>query len=600
VISEPRPMTPSSVQNLPLGAAFLWEPTGSREITAPERFTEEQRQMAKAGRDFAEKEILPRVKEIESKKEGLIPELLRKAGELGLLMVDVPTEYGGLGLGKTTSMLLAEQFSGEGSFSVSLGAHTGIGTMPIVYFGTPEQKAKYLPQLATGHKIAAYALTEAGSGSDALAAKTKAVASADGRQWIVNGTKQFITNANFADLFVIFAQVPTPEGDKFSAFIVDRNTPGFSVGPEEHKMGIRGSSTCSLTFEEMKIPRENLLGEIGKGHKIAFNILNIGRMKLGIGTTGACKYTLGVSTRYAKERQQFGKTIASFGLVATKLAEMALLAFVGETIGYRTTGLFDERLKVAGSDKERVGAIEEFSVEASIIKVFGSEALDFCADEAVQIHGGYGFVEEYVPERILRDSRINRIFEGTNEINRLIVPATILKRSMKGQIPLLDHSMKIREKLGAGEIPKPTIPELEVESQVVEFCKWIAIYVLSVAAETYHVNLAEEQEVLGDIADMIATVYALDSVVQRVQQILKGVDVPRKSLVKDMLTAYAPRAYSFVVHTGRHLLMDICDETTLPTHLKAIDRLQIDWPSKVIAAKRRIAQAVLEAEGYPC
>ncbi len=586
----------SDEAQLPVGGSFLWEPTGSRQIMAPERFTDEQHQMAKSGRDFSDREILPRLREIESKKVGLIPELLRKAGELGLLMVEVPTEYGGLGLGETTSMLLAEQFARVASFSVSLGAHTGIGTMPIVYFGSPKQKAAYLPDLATGKRLAAYALTEATSGSDALAAKTRAVLSSDRKHWILNGTKQFITNASFADVFTVFAKV---DGEKFTAFIVERVSPGLVVGPEEHKMGIRGSSTCPLVFEEVKVPVDNVLGEIGKGHKIAFNILNIGRIKLGLGTIGGCKHALALSARYARERQQFGKPIASFGLVAAKLAEMALATFIGESMGYRTTGLLDERLALTKTDSERVDVIEEFSVEASILKVFGSEAMNYCADEAVQIHGGYGFIEEFEPERLLRDSRINRIFEGTNEINRLIVPGTVLKRAVKGQIPLLDHSMTIRQHLEAGDVPPRDESELAVEIQVSEFCKWIALYVLAIAAETYHVKVGEEQEVLGEIADMIARVYALDSAVQRVRQILQGTDSVRKKMARDMLTAYAPRAYGFVVHTGRHVLMDICDASSLPNHLAAIDKLRMDWPMKVIAAKRRLASAVLEADGYP-
>jgi alkylation response protein AidB-like acyl-CoA dehydrogenase len=580
----------------PTGGAFLWEPTGSRPITTPERFSDEQREMARAGRDFADKEIRPHIKEIESKKAGLIPELLKKAGQLGLLMVDVPEACGGLGLGKTTAMLLAEQFSGVGSFSVSLGAHTGIGTQPIVYFGTDAQKQAYLPELATGKRLSAYALTEAQSGSDALAARTRATRSPDGKSWILNGSKQFITNAGFADVFIVFAKV---DGSQFTGFIVDRASPGLVVGPEEHKMGIRGSSTCPLVLEDVRVPEGNLLGEIGKGHRIAFNTLNVGRIKLGVGTIGGCKYALGVATRYAKERQQFGKPIAAFGLVGDKLAEMALCTFVGETMGYRTTGLVDARIAGAESDRDKVDALEEFSVEASLIKVFGSEALDFCADEAVQIHGGYGFVEEYEAERILRDSRINRIFEGTNEINRLIVPGTLLKRAMKGQVPLLPQSMEIREKLAKGEVPARGEGALATEAQVAEFCKWAALYALSVVAETYHVNVAEEQELLGAVADMVGRVYAIDSVVQRVAGILEGGDERRKAVARDILTAYAPRAYGFVVHTARHVLMDVCEGEALEKHLDCVNTLRMDWPTKVIEAKRRIARAVLEADGYP-
>ncbi len=578
------------------GAGFLWMPVGACEVMAPEAFSDEQRALAQAGRDFSEKEILPRLAEIEAKTPGLMQELLRKAGDHGLLMVDVPEEYGGLGLDKTTSMLLAEQFSRVGSFSVSLGAHTGIGTMPIVYFGTPAQKHAYLPDLASGKRLAAYALTEATAGSDALAAKTRAVLSDDRQHWILNGTKQFITNASFADVFTVFAKV---DGQQFTAFIVDRTTPGVSVGAEEHKMGIRGSSTCSLTFEDAIVPAANVLGEIGKGHRIAFNILNVGRIKLGIGTIGACKYALELATRYAKQREQFGKPIASFGLVSSKLAEMATRIFVGESMGYRTTGLVDEHMARANDDAERVAAIEEFSVEASIIKVFGSEALGYCADETVQIHGGYGFIEEYDAARLFRDSRINRIFEGTNEINRLIVPGTILRRAMKSQIPLLQYSAEIRGRLERGDVPGRPDGDLGAETQVAEFAKWITVYVLAAAAETYHVKLAEEQEVLGAIADMIARVYEIDSVVQRARQILAGTDERRKQIARDMVTAHVPRAYGFVVHTGRHVLMDICDEASLDGHLEAIDKLRIDWPCKVIESQRRLATAVIDADGYP-
>ena len=591
----------SESDSMPSGASFLWEASAGRTINAPERFTGEQREIARAARKFAATEIFPRIAQIESKKSGLVPELLRKAGDLGLLMVDIPAEYGGLGLDKTTSMLIAEEFSVVGSFAVSLGAHTGIGTMPILYFGTPEQKAAYLPDLATGQRFAAYALTEPSSGSDALAAKTRADLSSDGSYYLLNGTKQFITNAGFADVFTVFAQIG---GNKFSAFIVDRTSPGLTVGPEEHKLGIRGSSTCALAFEDVKVPAANLLGEVGKGHRIAFNILNVGRIKLGLGTIGAAKCALEVSAKYAKERQQFGKPIGAFGLVASKLAEMAIGIFVGESMGYRTTGLIDQRCRPgagAGEGEEaHVDAIEEFAVEASIIKVYGSEVLDYCADECVQIHGGYGFIEEYQPERLFRDSRINRIFEGTNEINRLIVPATILKRAMKGQVPLIERAAFIRAALAKGDIPKPDEGEFGVATQVVEFCKWIATYVLAVAAETYHVDIADQQEILGELSDIISHVYALDTAVARVRQIAEGVGSElNKAVARDLLAAFAPPAYSFCVHTARHILMDVCDAESLPGHLEAVGKLRIDWPSKVIAAKRRIARAVLEADGYP-
>jgi alkylation response protein AidB-like acyl-CoA dehydrogenase len=578
------------------GASFLWEPNGQRAIVSPERFTEEQRNMARAGREFSEKEIRPRLAEIESKKAGVTPELLKRAGELGLLMVDVPEEYGGLGLDKTTSMLLAEQFGSVGSFSVSLGAHTGIGTLPIVYFGNDDQKRRYLPDLATGKKIAAYALTEEGSGSDALAARTRASLSPDGRHYILNGTKQFITNAGFADVFVVFAKV---DGEKFTGFIVDRTTPGLTVGPEEHKMGIRGSSTCSLLFEDAKVPVGNVLGEIGKGHRIAFNTLNLGRMKLGVATTGACKATLSLATRYAKDRKQFGKPIAAYGMVSQKLAEMALSTFITETTGYRTTGLVDAALEGCDSDRERVSAIEEFTVEASIIKIIGSEALNFCADECVQVHGGYGFIEEFEAERYLRDSRINRIFEGTNEINRLIIPGTLLKRASKGELPLLEHSMMIRERTAKGDVPGLGKGPFAAEEQVVERCKWLALYVTSVAVETYMMTVADQQEVLGELADILGRVYAVDSVLSRVRQIDETGDARTKEVARELLTAYAPRAYGFVVHSVRHVLMDIVEGESLQRHLAAVNHLRFDWPAKVIECKRRLAGHVLAAEGYP-
>jgi alkylation response protein AidB-like acyl-CoA dehydrogenase len=564
----------------------------------PERFNDEQRQFASAAREFADKEIWPRLREIETRKEGVMPMLLRKAGELGLLMPNVPEAYGGLGLDKSTVMFIGEQFAGMGSFSVSLGAHTGIGTLPIVYFGTEEQKQRYLPDLATGKRLAAYALTEASSGSDALAARTKAVATPDGQAYLLTGSKQFITNAAFADVFTVFAKV---DGDKFTGFLVERTMPGFHVGPEEHKMGIRGSSTCSLTLEDVRVPRENLLGQLGKGHKIAFNTLNVGRMKLGLGTVGACKAALALSARYAKTRHQFDRPIASFGLVSKKLAEMAIQTFVGETMGYRTTGLVDEALARARTDPERVASIEEFTVEASIIKVFGSEAYDFCADECVQIHGGYGFIEEFQAERLLRDSRINRIFEGTNEINRLIVPGTLLKRAAKGEVPLIQTAMEVRARTAKGDVPRPGEGPLATESLIVERSKWLAMYVTSVAVETYQLRVADQQEILGEIADMLSAVYALDAVVARALQALQDPSCTevRRAVIRDIVTAYVPTAHGQVLQGARRVLMDILDEPGVREHFPALEKLRHIWTSKVLEAKRRIAQRVLEADGYP-
>jgi alkylation response protein AidB-like acyl-CoA dehydrogenase len=405
--------------------------------------------MKSTAEDFMRREVEPRIAEIEEKKPGLLRELLRKAGEVGLLGHDVPEEYGGLGGDKTSSSLIFESMSRQGSMAVSFGAHVGIGTMPIVLFGTAEQRQRYLPRLATGELIAAYALTEPGSGSDALAAKTKAVLSPDGKTWRLTGTKQFITNAGFADLFTVFAKV---DGEKFTGFLVERTAPGLTIGPEEHKLGIRGSSTCALYLEDCQVPAENVLGVIGQGHKIAFNILNIGRWKLGVGATGGAKYCLELGIKYARERKQFGKPIAEFDLIRKKIGDAATQVYVAESMAFRTAGLLDARSRLIDPkdpqfQKKQIDAIEEHAIEASIIKVFGSEMLFTTADETMQIFGGAGYISDYPIERISRDARINRIFEGTNEINRLLVPGTLLKRRAQGRLALMALAAEVRAEI---------------------------------------------------------------------------------------------------------------------------------------------------------
>jgi len=411
------------------GGSFILEDHLPEDVFTPEDISDEHRMIAQTAAEFTAKEVMPLDAEIESKSYAVHRALLLKAGELGLLSIDIPEQYGGAGLDLLSSLVASENLSGQASFSGSVGAHTTIGTLPIVYFGNAEQKQQYLPRLATGEWVGAYALTESGSGSDALAAKTTAKLTEDGKHYILNGQKMWITNAGFADVFIVFAKI---DGDKFSAFIVERTFPGVSIAPEEHKMGLNGSSTCAVNLEDAQVPAGNLLGEIGKGHHIAFNILNIGRLKLGVSSIAGAKRLTGIATDYAKQRHQFGVSIASFGLIKHKLAEMALRAYVGECMIYRTVGMIEEAFSAIDRDipKEALKAIEDYAVECSIIKVTGSEWLGYVCDEAVQVFGGNGYSSDYPVEKAYRDARIARIYEGTNEINRLIIAGQWRKRSV--------------------------------------------------------------------------------------------------------------------------------------------------------------------------
>ncbi|MEQ8274913.1 MAG: acyl-CoA dehydrogenase family protein [Deltaproteobacteria bacterium] len=589
--------------NLLPGGGFLLESASSRDIFTAERLSDDQRAFHRTAADFVEKEIVPLHKDIEAKKEGLMPELLRRAGELGLHMIDIPEKFGGLGLDKTTSCLVSEALAKQGSFSVALGAHNGIGMLPLVFFGSEALKNEWLPKFATAEVIGAYALTEPGSGSDALAAKTTAVLSDDGQHWVLNGSKMWITNAQIADVFTVFAKI---DGKKFSAFLVPRDAEGFEVGAEEPKMGIHGSSTCALSFDNVKIPKANLLGEEGKGHKIAFNILNMGRLRLGVAVMGGAKSVLGVATKYAKERKQFGTALSDFRVIQTKLADMAVRTYMIESTSYRTTGNIDAAMaNVSSEDVDRaqklVEAIEEYNIEASIMKVSGSEALDFVADEGVQIHGGYGYSEEYAVECAYRDSRINRIFEGTNEINRMLIPGTILKRAMKGQLNILPITQEIQSSLSRAASPVPALDDspLAQEVQLAELVRKATIYTVGSAAMKLMTELEKEQEQLTMLADMCIDAYTIDTVVRRAMQAQTEAKDSVKALHMMFAKVAAHEIYERAMARARRIVVELFPDEDQYTRFMELKRLHLDVTQPLVPMKRKIAAAVIEADGYP-
>lgn len=584
------------------GGGFLLEPTGSATIFTPEMLTDEQLMMKKTADDFMKGEVLPRLTEIEAKKPGLMRELMEKAGALGLLGHDVPEAYGGLDGDKSSSSLIAESVAMQGSFAVSFGAHVGIGTMPIVLFGTPAQRQKYLPGLASGEKIAAYALTEPGSGSDALAAKTKAVLSADGKSWKLTGSKLYITNAGFADVFTIFAKV---DGEKFTAFLVDRNAPGLTIGPEEHKLGIRGSSTCPLYLEDCTIPVDSVLGEIGKGHKIAFNILNIGRWKLGVGATGGAKHILEMGVKFAKDRKQFGKPIAEFDLIRKKLGDIAMLIYVSESMGFRTAGLLDARWKAVDPadpawQKKQLEAVEEYAIEASIIKVFGSEMLHHTADETLQVFGGAGYIEDYPIERASRDARINRIFEGTNEINRLLVPGTMLKRAMMGKLPLMQMVAEVQAELADPMkfVRRPPEGPLGREQNKCDYAKRAIVYAASLGVQKYMQQIQDKQELLGGLADCMILTFGMDSAITRTLQILQTQGEEKARIPIAMTQMFVARAHEDVFDMIREMLMWMSQEEEWGREVRDINSYyQLDRVN-TFSLRRKVALHVLENGGY--
>jgi alkylation response protein AidB-like acyl-CoA dehydrogenase len=578
------------------GGSWLMTPVGSTDQFTGADFSEDDLLYAKTAEDFVRNEVLPHLEELEAKKEGLMQTLLKRAGELGLLMVDIPEPYGGLGLDKTTSMLVSERGALCGSFSVSWGAHTGIGTLPIVYYGTEEQKQRYLPKLATGEWLAAYALTEPQAGSDALAAKTRATLSADGKTYRLTGTKQFITNAGFADLFTVFAKI---DGEKFTAFLVERTTPGVTTGPEEHKLGIRGSSTRQLILEDAPVPADRVLGEIGRGHKIAFNILNIGRFKLGAGAGGAAKDCLRIALDYARERHQHGRSISSFGMIQRKLADMATRIYVADSMSYRTAGLMDAAaaaIDLTAPDANRrliQEAIEEYTIEASILKVFGTETLDFVADEALQILGGYGFTADYPVERHYRDSRINRIFEGTNEINRLIIPATLVKRIGSGGLPYADFIQQVeREIADRAAWPVATDGPLRREIRAAEVAKRVIAYIAHLLIERSLDSLRDKQQHLEILANMIIEAYAMDSVVNRTLLLQGRGTAEDNALRLDMTNVYVASANERVIDGARRILVNEFEGEELGEQL-TVESLVPHLPIRTIAVKTRISEALV-------
>ncbi|HEX3744752.1 MAG TPA: acyl-CoA dehydrogenase family protein [Bryobacteraceae bacterium] len=583
------------------GGSFLIEQRQPHEIFTPEDFTPEHRQVAKTARDFVANEVMPVAAEIEAKNFTVTRALLRKTGELGLMGVDVPEAYGGLEMDKVTSAVVAESISRLGSFSVAFSGHVGIGTLPIVWYGTAEQKQKYLPELASGEWIAAYALSESSSGSDALNCRTRAVLSPDGTEWTLNGEKMWITNSGFADLFTVFAKV---NGEKFSAFLVERNTPGFAVGAEEHKLGIRGSSTCPLILSDCRIPAANLLGEAGKGHHIAFNILNIGRFKLGAAAVGGAKNSLSDAIGYARERKAFGKSICEFGLIQEKLAECAAGIYVGESLTYRTIGMIDAALAsvdtaAEGASRDIQKRIEEYAVECSILKVWGSEMLDMVVDHAVQIYGGYGYVEEYPAERAYRDSRINRIFEGTNEINRLIITGFLLKRAVSGELPLLGAIKKLMDEVMAGPAaPAMSEGPLAGEQHLLAHARKLTLFAAGVASQRFAQALGDQQEIMGALADCIMEVYALESCVLRAEKMIAARDEAAAAPAVAMTRYYAAKAFATVELSARKIVSAAAEGDMLRTQMAILRRLSKHEPADTVSIGRQIARTAIAAGRY--
>jgi alkylation response protein AidB-like acyl-CoA dehydrogenase len=578
------------------GGEFLIADRTPDEIFTPEDFTEEHRMIAETTRQFIDNEVIPHIDELEKHNWKLARELVGKAADLGLIGANIPEEYGGLGLDQTSGALVGENIGRCASFATTLGAESGIGLLPIIYFGTEAAKQKYLPKIASGELITAYALTEAGSGSDAMAAKATARLSADGTHYLLNGEKMFITNGGFADIFIVFAKV---DGDKFTAFIVERQD-GLSPGAEEHKMGIKGSSTTPLVLADAKAPLENLLGEIGKGHKIAFNTLNIGRFKLGAMCIGGMKLMLHESIRYANERQQFGKSISSFGAIKSKLGEMAIRTWVGEAMIYRTLGMIETAIGDTTDPDAKLRAIEEYSAECSIIKVALSEYCDYLADEMVQIYGGYGYSADYPAERAYRDSRINRIFEGTNEINRMLIPGRLMKSALSGKLALLPAAQALMDEILTPQMAGFDDDEglLAAEQKLAKNAKKVGLMTLGTAAQKYMMTLGDQQEILIGIADVIMDAYAMESAILRTQKLAASEGEAAAARYVDMTRVFCNDAVERIEARAKNTLAGMAEGDELRTLLAALRRFTKLTPVNTIAARQRIADVMIEANKY--
>ena len=601
-MTQPLPPEVTTMPARTAGGAFLITDPSAESCFTPEDFSAEQRQIAETTSDFAVNEVLPQVEAIERKDFGVIRGLFQKAADLGLGAVDIPEEYGGLEMDKMTSALVAEHLSKNGSFSTSFSAHTGIGTLPLVWYGTEAQKRKYLPKIADGSIVAAYALSESSSGSDAVNAKTRAVLSEDGTTYTLNGEKMWITNGGFADLYTVFAKCLVTTGkdtgkERLTAFLIERGTPGFANGAEEHKLGIRGSSTTPLILTDCKIPACSLLGVVGEGHRIAFNILNVGRYKLGNAVLGGAKMSFANGVKYAKERKAFGKTISEFGLIQEKIAEMGTAIYVAETLCYRTVGLIDQAL--AGVDHKDTAEIqkriEEYAVECSIVKVWASEMLDLVVDESLQIFAGYGYVEEYPAERAYRDARINRIFEGTNEINRLIITGMLMKSAMAGKLALMPAIKKLMDEVMSGPLEKEEREgELAAERDLLAAAKKLTLFVAGAATQKYMQKIADEQEVMGAIADMVMAVFTLEGVVLRTEKMLaKGSAATAVPVA--MTRVYAAEAMEVLERSARKVIAAVAEGDMARTQFAILRRLVKHDPADTIALRKVVAAHFIEA-----